>query len=312
MKVPLVGDFVEGELGRVLRTLSVADRDGDHTIFSALCRQHAAELDARRDEWLRIPKELRGPFRRNMKAMHAYPQMVQRLARELDGLGRPGALRRLSGADLPGDPLGKMHEAELLAEDGEYEAADALLQAELDQGLGDDVRRAAVHSRLVRNAVMQDDLDRAIEHARLAHGLALRSGDQGVEKAVAVLDDLLTARELRRGTLDGRRLAACRDTLTGAQQLSDRAWFAESNQVLLRLLDELDALPEESSARRFMGKLCGLMGLNHFHAGERGEARAWTHKALQECRRHEDHTGEEVYAANLKEIDRAADAASAT
>ncbi|WP_371525138.1 hypothetical protein OG302_02560 [Streptomyces sp. NBC_01283] len=306
MKAPLVGDFVEGELGRVLRALSVADRDGDRVGFSALCRQHASELDARRDEWLRVPEELREPLRRNTKAMLAYPQTIQRLARELDELGRPDALRQLSGADLPGDPLGKIQEAEILAEDGEYEAADALLHAELAQGLSDDVRRAAIHSRLVRNAAMQDDLDTAVDHARLAHDLALRSGDQGVEKAAAVLDDLLTARELRRGTLDGRQLGACRETLTNAQQLSDRAWFAESNQVLLRLLDELDALPEEASARRFLGKLCGLMGLNHFHAGEHDEARAWTRKALQDCRRHEDHTGAEVYAANLKEIDRAA------
>ncbi|MFF1715130.1 hypothetical protein [Streptomyces sp. NPDC058268] len=45
----------------------------------------------------------------------------------------------------------------------------------------------------------------------------------------------------------------------------------------------------------------GMVGSDEYD-----EARAWTRKALQECRRHQDHTGAEVYAANLKEIDRAA------
>ncbi|MFE4337188.1 hypothetical protein ACFRQM_50120, partial [Streptomyces sp. NPDC056831] len=124
-----------------------------------------------------------------------------------------------------------------------------------------------------------------------------------IARAATSLENLLTARELRRGTPDGRRLGACRDTLTHAQKLSDRAWFTESNQVLSRLLDELDTLPEEASARRFLGKLYGLMGLNHFHTGERDEARAWTRKALQECRRRGDRVGADVYAANLRETD---------
>ncbi|MFC8125720.1 hypothetical protein [Streptomyces sp. NPDC057302] len=310
MRVPHVGEFAEGELGRVLRALSVADREGDHAGFTALCRQHAAQLDARRKEWLRVPEELRESFHRDMKAMRPYPQTIERLARELNGLGRPDALRQLSGADLPGDPLGRIHEAQILAEDGEHEAADALLREELGQGLTDDARLAAIHSRMATHAAMRDDLDTAVEHARLAYDLAVRAGDRGEGKAAAVLDDLLIARELRRGTSDGRRLGACRDTLTHAQQLSDRAWFEESNRALLRLLDELDALPEAASALRFLGKLCGLMGLNHFHAGERGEARAWTHKALQECRRRGDRVGEEVYASNLKEIDRGEQAAA--
>ncbi|MFJ3694879.1 hypothetical protein ACIPW9_12290 [Streptomyces sp. NPDC090052] len=308
VKVPHVGEFVDGELGRVLRALSVADRGGDHAGFSAVCRQHAAELDARRGEWLRVPPELRASFRRDMNAMRPYPMTVERIARELDGLGRPGALRQMSGADQPGPSpehsADRLHEAEILAEDGEFEAAGALLREELGEVPADGVRAAVIHSRLATHAAKQDDLDTAIEHGRRAYDLALRTGDRGAPRAAAILDDLVTARELRRGTPDGHRLGACRDTLTHAQQLSDRAWFAESTQVLLRLLEELEALPDEASARRFLGKLCGLLGLNHFHSGERDKARAWTRRAVQECRRHGDRTGEDVYAANLKEIDR--------
>ncbi|MET7802845.1 hypothetical protein [Streptomyces decoyicus] len=303
MKVPHLGEFVEGELGRVLRALSVADRDGDHAGFSALCRRHAAELDADRGVWLSVPRELRESFRGNMEAMRPFMLTAQRIARELDGLGHPAALRQLSGADEPGNPMEKLHEADVLAENGEFEAADALLREELGEGLADDGWVALIHSRLATHAAMRNDLDTAIDHACRAHELARRSG-RGVARAAEVLDDLLTAREIRHGTTDGRRLGACREALTHAQRLSDRALFVESNRALLRLLDELDAYPDDSPARRFLGKLCGLLGVNHFHLGDRDEARAWTRKALHECRLRGDRVGEEVYEANLKEIDR--------
>ncbi|MEJ8653565.1 hypothetical protein WKI65_37355 [Streptomyces sp. MS1.AVA.3] len=304
MKVPHLGEFVEGELGRVLRALSVADRDGDHAGFSALCRRHAAELDADRDVWLSVPRELRESFRGNMEAMRPFMLTAQRIARSLDGLGHPAALRQLSGADEPGNPMEKLHEADVLAEDGQFEAADILLREELREGLADDGWVALIHSRLATHAAKRNDLDTAIEHACRAHELARRSGHRGEARAAEVLDDLLTAREIRRGTTDGRRLGACREALTHAQRLSDRALFVESNRALLRLLDELDAYPEDSPARRFLGKLCGLLGVNHFHLGDRDEARAWTRKALHECRLRGDRVGEEVYEANLKEIER--------
>jgi hypothetical protein len=303
LKVPHLGELVEGELGRALRALSVADRDGDHAGFSALCRRHAAELDADRNVWLSVPRELRESFRSNMEAMRPFMLTAQRIARALDGLGYPAALRQLSGAE-PGNPMEKLHEAEVLAEDGEFDAADALLREELGEGLADDSWVALIHSRLATHAAMRNDLDTAIEHACRAHELARRSGHRGVARADEVLDDLLTAREIRRGTTDGRRLGACREALTHAQRLSDRALFVESNRALLRLLDELDAYPEGSSALRYLGKLSGLLGMNHFHLGNRDEARGWTRKALHECRLREDRVGEEVYAANLKEIDR--------
>jgi hypothetical protein len=304
LKVPHLGEYVEGELGRVLRALSVADRDGDHVGFRALCEQHAAELDADRDAWLRVPRELRESFRSNMDGMRPFMLTAQRIARELDRLGRPAALRQLSGADEPGNPMEKLHEAEILAEDGEFEAADALLREELGEELADDGWAAIIHSRLATHAAKRNDLDTAIEHARRAHELTRRTGSRGAARATEFLDDLLTAREIRRGTTVGRWLGACREALTHAQRLSDRALFVESNRALLRLLDELDAYPEDSPARGFLGKLCGLLGLNHFHLGDRAEARAWTRKALHECRLRGDRVGEEVYEANLKEIDR--------
>ncbi|MEV5121473.1 hypothetical protein AB0K49_01430 [Streptomyces decoyicus] len=304
MKVPHLGEFVEGELGRVLRALSVADRDGDHAGFSALCRRHAAELDADRDVWLSVPRELRESFRGTMEAMRPFMLTAQRIARELDGLGHPAALRQLSGADEPGNPMEKLHEADVLADDGEFEAADTLLREVLGEGPADDGWVALVHSRLATHTARRNDLDTAIEHASRAHELARRSDHRGVARAAEVLDDLLTAREIRRGTTEGRRLGACREALTHAQRLSDRALFEESNRALLRLLDELDTYPVDSPAHRFLGKLCGLLGANHFHLGERNEARAWTRKALHECRLRGDHVGEEVYEANLKEIDR--------
>lgn len=288
----------------MLRALSVADRDGDHAGFRALCEQHAAELDADRDVWLSVPRELRESFRSNMEAMRPFMLTGQRIARDLDGLGYPAALRQLAGADERDNPMARLHEADALAEDGQFEAADALLRAELGEGLADDGWVALVHSRLATNAAKRNDLDTAIEHARRAHELAQRSGHRSVARAAEVLDELLTAREIRRDTTDGRRLDACREALTHAQQLSDRALFVESNRALHRLLDELDTYPDDSPAHRFLAKLCGLLGLNHFYLGDRDESRAWTRKALHECRLRGDRIGEEVYEANLKEIDR--------
>ncbi|MFJ6615509.1 hypothetical protein ACIQPT_35120 [Streptomyces sp. NPDC091289] len=302
MKTPHLGEFVEGDLGRVLRALSVADRDGDHAGFSAQCRRHAAELDADRDMWLRVPRQLRENVRANMEAMRPFMLTAQRIARELDMLGHPAALRQLSGVDRRGS-LEKLHETDVLVEDGDFEAADRLLREMLGEGSADDGWTAIIYSRMATHATVRNDLDAAIEHARRAHDLARRSGHPSMTRASEVLDDLLTAREMRRGSTEGRRLNACREDLTHAQRLSDRALFVESNRALLRLFDELDAYAEDSPVRSFLGKLCGLLGLNCFHLGDRDEARAWTRKALNECRRRGDGVGEKVYAANLKEIE---------
>ncbi|WP_171169221.1 hypothetical protein [Streptomyces sp. I05A-00742] len=304
MKVPHVGDHIDGELGRILWALSVADRTGDDAGFRALCRRHAAELDARCDAWLRAPGELLDAMRRDMDAMRPYLRTVRRIASELDLLGRPGAERRMAGADAPGNPLERIHEADVLFEEGEFEAGEALLRDVLDGIVAESALASGIHSRLADYALARDDLETAAEHARRAHGLALRAGEGRAEATAAVLDDLLTARELRRGTPDAQQLGACRETLTSAQKLSDRAWFAESNRVLRGLLAELDTLPREASGRRFLGKLYGLMGLNHFHEGDRDRARRWTRRALNECRRRRDRVGVEVYTANLKEIGR--------
>ncbi|MEV4921608.1 hypothetical protein [Streptomyces roseoverticillatus] len=230
--------------------------------------------------------------------------ILWRIATELDALGHPNALRRLSGAGEPGNMIELRHQAQILIEDGEFEAAEAVLRELLADCVGGSNWTADIHSLLAQCAVRRDDLDTAIEHARCAYDFALRAG-QREGSTRGVLDALLTAREVRRSTPDGRRLAACREAITCAQRLSDRARFTDSIRVLHRLRGELDAFPPQSQARGYSGKIYGLLGLNYFRSGDLDRARTWTHRALEECRNRQDRTGEEVYTANLSEIDRA-------
>ncbi|MFJ8311671.1 hypothetical protein [Streptomyces sp. NPDC094147] len=290
---------------RVLGALDAAHRAGDDARFRALCEQYAVVLDAGREEWLRAPQHVADAFRQSPEQARPYLRMILRVARELDALGHPESLRRLAGAERPGSPQEKVHEAQLLAEDGEQEACEALLREVLDEFTGDSGWTSDIHGRLCDCAARRNDLDTAIAHARQAHAFAQQAGGRRVADTATSLAALLAARELRLGTPDGKRLGACRETLTRAQKLSDRARFAESNRLLRELLTQASTWPRDAAAQRHLGKIYGLMGLNHFYAGDRDEARAWTERALHECRRCRDTVGAEIYRANLEEIGRA-------
>ncbi|MFI6686360.1 hypothetical protein [Streptomyces sp. NPDC050485] len=301
----------DGDVTRVLTALEAAHQAGDDTRFRTLCERYAVVLDARREEWLRAPQNVADAFRQSPEQVRPYLQMILRVAQELDALGHPESLRRLAGAERPGSPQEKVHEAQLLEEDGEHEACEALLRDVLDEFTGDSGWTSDIHVRLSDCAARRNDLDTAIAHARQAHAFAQHAGGRRVADTTVSLEVLLAARELRLGTPDGKRLGACRETVTRAQKLSDRARFAESNRLLRELLTQASTWPSDAAAQRHIGKIYGLMGLNHFYAGDRDEARAWTEKALHECRRCGDSVGAEVYRANLEEIGRTGPAPAA-
>ena len=48
---------------------------------------------------------------------------------------------------------------------------------------------------------------------------------------------------------------------------------------------------------------CGLLGMLHYRAGDRGQAREWTLKARERCERMGDREGADIYAKNLSVIE---------
>ncbi|AUG80555.1 hypothetical protein CFP65_5874 [Kitasatospora sp. MMS16-BH015] len=299
MNAPRVGDHVDGELGRVLRALDTAERAGDAQRFRALCREHGELLDARCAEWLRLPRPLVELARQDEAVLQRHGLVLRRIARELETNGYTRAARRMAGADTTESPWELLHRADVLAEDGDPAGSEAVLRSLLAEMTMDPRFAATVHSRLVRSAALRDDLDTALRHAREAHRLAPDS-----ERTVNDLDDLITARELRRGSPGWAELASCRATLAEAQRLSDRSWTAESTRLLLPLLARLESAPPEAPARRRLAKLYGLLAENHFRTGDLAGARHWTGLALAECRRRGDLIGMDVYTANLAELNR--------
>jgi hypothetical protein len=60
-----------------------------------------------------------------------------------------------------------------------------------------------------------------------------------------------------------------------------------------------------TAGSRYLGKVHGLLGLNHFRLGERAEALRCAEPALAQCRAAGDYAGERIHEANLAEIRRA-------
>jgi hypothetical protein len=85
-------------------------------------------------------------------------------------------------------------------------------------------------------------------------------------------------------------------------KLSEQGAYRESTAVVEALLADLDHAhgPAVDDVR---SKLLGLVGANYFHLGELDRSRAFTVKALEECRRVRDQVGTRTYRTNLRALD---------
>lgn len=287
--------------------LFIAYHTGDEQTFIDLCRTHAEIAVREFTGWAVVPAEIRT----DPQSVEAYARVLIATAQVLEALGHPEPMNRLNpeGAANPINAWNYAYgRAEHLHEAGEHEAStDELrsLLADLEGSSGPDVDelRAKIAGLLGANAQRLGNLDEALEHTRDALRRCRELNDiEGVWIYTENAETLFVAKEITDGTEVGRELAHARDRLAFAQDLSDARRFPASNEVLRELLGTVTG----TAGARYLGKIHGLLGLNHFHLGQLGPAEEHTGQALSECRARQDYAGERIYTRNLAEIRRSA------
>ncbi len=279
---------------------------GDSGGFLRLCARHADTIDRAFRSWATVPEEIRA----HNRAVTDWANALAAIANALEALGNPGPWEVLNPPDS-GFPRWStlFAEARELGEDAEFAASSARLRAllaDMDGVTGpyvDDLA-AKVYGMLGTNALHLDSLREAYEHTEEALRRCRASGDhEGVVIYTENLDALDTLLQAGAGTLAGRELLDTRQRLAKAQGLSDTGRFTASNEFATRLYEEVQGSPAHAGSR-YLGKICGLLGLNHFRLGDPAAAQRYTREALAHCEHRADRVGIRIYTENLKVIAR--------
>ncbi|MCP2250130.1 hypothetical protein [Lentzea aerocolonigenes] len=287
--------------------LFVAYHTGDEHTFIELCRTHAQTVVREFNGWAVVPAEIRA----DPQSINAYGSVLIATAQVLEALGHPEPMNRLNpqGAANPINAWNYAYQrAQHLHDAGEHAAStdelrSLLADVEGSSGPGVDELRAKISGLLGANAQRLGNVDEALEHTRDALRRCRELNDlEGVWIYTENAETLFVAKEITDGTETGRELAHTRDRLAFAQDLSDTRRYPASNDVLRELLTAVTG----TAGTRYLGKIHGLLGLNHFNLGELDAASENTRLALAECRARQDYAGERIYAANLAEIERSA------
>lgn len=96
------------------------------------------------------------------------------------------------------------------------------------------------------------------------------------------------------------------DGLAEAQQLYEEGHYATSNDLLLRMLKEMEGATG-SAIDNLHSKMYGSLGVNFFRLGDLEHAQHYTELALKECQRTGDQAGIEIYRENLQSVQAAFD-----
>ena len=168
------------------------------------------------------------------------------------------------------------------------------LIADLNRAAGPAVDEllARAHGALSGALLALGDFSGARLFARAALDGCRKTGDADGIRIYSENLDLLTAL-----TAD-EPLTTRRARIVEAQQLSDAARYAASNEVLMEVASDVDS-------EHYVAKLCGLVGLNFYRLDLYEHARAWTEMALRTCENDDDRYGVTIYSENLEAIDRA-------
>lgn len=283
---------------------------GEERVLVDLCRTYADVVVEQFGEWARVPQEIRA----DQGQVATWGRILVTIAEVMQALGHPQPMERLAPRGVA-HPVNRwtylFKRAQGQHEDGEFAAASAVLQellAELEGAWGpfvDDLR-AKAYGMLGANAMRVGTLEEAARYTERALQCCVEAGDREGQWIYAEnLDALDAAREIGLSTPLGRQLARYRERIAYAQDLSDSRRHVASNDVLRELLDAPDgAQAGDQAGKRYLGKIYGLLGLNHFRLGDLAEARRFTELALEECRSRHDLVGERIYAANLEGIGR--------
>lgn len=277
-------------------------RRGDRHGLLRSCRTYAEDIVALFDQWTMVPE----PIRTDPRQIQEWAESLVAIAETLASLGRPEPRERLFGGG-EANPFERWRrrfaEAKWLSESGQHRQSTAMLKALLNDMRGGplvDRIRPEVIGLLGLNAVRAGAWAYAITHFQVAHDQCLATGDaKGVRIYRRQLHLLELAREIKQDTPAGRRMAGFLTRLMQAQDLSDRTHYRASTAILEDLLGTLDP---EGAERRYRGKILGQLGSDYFRLRDVSAARRFTEQALEECRRHDDLHGVEVYTLNLQVI----------
>jgi len=256
--------------------------------------------------WSRAPEEIRN----DQQAVDKWIQAVATLAEVLHALGYPEPLETIMPAGSA-NPINRWRylfiRARQLSDAGDFAASSSELRTLLTDmrgstGSGVDDIQTKVFGLLGTNAIHLGHIPEALQHTEEALRRCVAAGDrEGVRIYTENLDVILVAKEVEEGTLAGRQLTYCRERIAFAQDLSDARRHQASNDVLHELLDEV--VEGDTAGVRYLGKICGLLGLNFFWLGDLPAARRFTELGLAECRQRQDTAGDRIYSANLDVID---------
>lgn len=167
-----------------------------------------------------------------------------------------------------------------------------------------DILRIKAHGHQAHNAFRCGEFDaarsndlRALEESRrIGYRAGIRTYKENLEVDLAVIEHI--ANKGPSGPICSIRAA-----IASAQTLSDHARYHRSIAVLSSFLADHRSTPEEILAP-YMGKVCGLLGLNFFRLGRFDEAQTWTRSALEICTALDDLDGVQIYTLNLQVITR--------
>lgn len=261
--------------------------------FYRLCEQNAQWIEDNWAEWTRASPADMARFRGDPAAMQRRGQFLLAIAQRLDLIGHRGPMDIMRGV-TGGSPISRfeqaLSDARQHAERGDHRACRATLLAavhRLDGLTGADHLLVTGHVELALCAARTGDLGSAAQHIRTAREHERKAGDRYFSLTTRYFGAFTTH--------DDAEVVAVRGSIAHAQLLSDNGDFRASNTELESLLHR---------AGDYLGKVHGLLGLNHHLLGDRIKAQEHTTLALAECERRSDAAGIAVYTANLVAIRR--------
>ena len=262
--------------------------------LATLCERHRDEIVVSFPEWTVLPEPLRG----DREAAEHWLAALVRIGEELERLGEPGPLAFLYGEGRD-DPVAAwdaaLMRADKLSSAGRPEDAVAVLRPVLESLEGSagpvvDDRLPKARGKMAAALLELGDVAGARVFTLAALEACIATGDLFGMSVYRDNLDVLDA------VVADEPLTRLRAGLVEAQDLSDAGRFEASNEALGELL-------ARDEAGRYLGKLCGLFGLNLYRLGDLEGAREWTQTALDACGEAEDFHGVIIYGEGLRHID---------
>lgn len=262
--------------------------------LAELCERHRGEIVSSFPEWTVLPEPLRG----DREGAERWVAALVRIGEQLERLGEPQPLAWLYGEGRD-DPVAEWNaavaHADELSSAGRPEEAIAVMRSvleSLDHSSGpivDDLL-AKTRGKMAVALLALGDFEGARTFTLEALEASSSTGDLYGIWAYRENLDVIDA------VVGDERLTTLRAQLAEAQDLSDAGRFAGANEVL-------EELAERGDLGRYLGKFCGLVGLNLYRLGDFERAHEWTQAALDACNESDDLHGMIIYAENLRRID---------